>query len=369
MKLDADVVVIGGGLSGLALAERLQRAGADYTLLEARDRVGGRVLSTVVDGAAFDVGPAWFWPIQPRMTALVGRLRIDFFEQFSDGVILAEDQHGRVYRNAGFASMQGSLRIEGGLGRLTTSLAGTLPHDRINLNVRVVSLTRESDCVVVGAERGGESVRLRARRVVLALPPRVADATMAFSPELPPTVRRTLASIPTWMAGQAKILAVYDRPYWRDAGLSGDAVSQKGPMVEIHDASPATGGPFALFGFVGTPPGIRSRYREETLEAAREQLGRLFGNELLNPTHMHFQDWSQETLTATAADHVSSGHHGSSPRPDALDGQWDGRVLFAGAESASEFTGYLEGALEAAEDVAVRLLGESRVSATDRSVR
>lgn len=366
MKSNADIAIIGGGLSGLALADRLQRAGADYTLLEARDRLGGRILSRVIEGAAFDLGPAWFWPVQPRMVALVDRLRLDIFDQYSVGAIIAEDERGRVHRNTGFASMQGSCRVDGGLGRLTSGLAKDLPPDRVTLNVTVKSLTRESNGIVIGVECGGQPTCVRADRVVLALPPRVAEATMTFSPELPAAVRRALAAIPTWMAGQAKILAIYDRPYWREAGLSGDAMSHRGPMVEVHDASPARGRPFALFGFVGTPPGIRKRYREETLNAAREQLGRLFGREMRNPKHIYLQDWSNDTLTATPADHAPGGHHDFSPRPQALDGVWDGRVLFAGSEAAIQFGGYLEGALEAAEEIAERLIDESRISASPR---
>src|SRR5512143_3301971 len=91
-RWNTDIAIIGGGRSGLALAERLQHAGTDYTLLEARDRLGGRILSRVIDGAAFDLGPAWFWPIQPRMAALVSRLGLDVFDQFSEGAIVAEDR-------------------------------------------------------------------------------------------------------------------------------------------------------------------------------------------------------------------------------------------------------------------------------------
>jgi monoamine oxidase len=353
--VNADIAIIGGGLSGLALAERLQRAGTDYTLLEARDRLGGRILSKVFDGAAFDLGPAWFWPVQPRMAALVDRLRLDVFEQFSEGAIVSEDHAGRVRHNAGLASMQGSCRIDGGLGRVTGGLAKQVPGDRIQLNVKVTSLTREAHRIVVGAERGGQPLHISANRVVLALPPRIAEATIAFWPEPPFPLRRALAAIPTWMAGQAKILAIYDRPYWREAGFSGDAISHRGPMVEIHDASPARGEPFALFGFVGTPPGSRNRYREQTLRAATAQLGRLFGSEMLSPIHIDLQDWSEDMLTATPADWTSNGHQVESGRKPALVDLWDGRILFAGSESAIQFPGYLEGALEAAEDVAARL--------------
>ena len=107
---------------------------------------------------------------------------------------------------------------------------------------------------------------------------RVAQATLRFVPELPDKVQQILTSIPTWMAGEAKLLAVYDRPHWREAGLSGDGMSRNGPLVEIHDASPAAAGPFALFGFVELPPpGVRKQHSGQMIEMAKRQLGHIFG--------------------------------------------------------------------------------------------
>lgn len=87
------------------------------------------------------------------------------------------------------------------------------------------------------------------------------------------------------MAGQAKVVAVYDSPFGRDDGLSGDASSRFGPMVEMHDASPATGGPFVIFGFIGVP--LEGRKNEAALRTAlKQQLGRLFGPKATNPREL-----------------------------------------------------------------------------------
>ena len=357
--VNADIIIIGGGLSGLALADRLQQASADYVLLEARERFGGRILSTGIDGAAFDLGPAWFWPEQPRMAALIDRLRLDVFAQFSKGDGVAEDQLGGVHKGTGYASMAGSYRMEGGLGSLISRLATKLTAAAIHLNTKAISIAREGNAVVVVAECRGRSIVIRGKRVVLSLPPRVAEATIKFAPELPNEIRGALAALPTWMAGQAKILAVYDYPYWRESGLSGDAVSRIGPLVEIHDASPSKGGPFALFGFVGTPPEIRKRGHEAMKQAAKDQLARLFGDELREPRQMLVQDWSEDTLIATPADCLPLESHPAFDRPRVLNDLWNGRLRFSGTETATHFGGYLEGALEAAEDTAVRLSGEA----------
>src|SRR3546814_4770509 len=84
------VVIIGGGLAGLTAARRLHRAGIDFQLLEARSRLGGRILSAGAAGEAaadgFDLGPSWFWPaMQPRMAVLIEELGLRNFPQHSDG--------------------------------------------------------------------------------------------------------------------------------------------------------------------------------------------------------------------------------------------------------------------------------------------
>ncbi|GAA3332831.1 hypothetical protein GCM10020331_094480 [Ectobacillus funiculus] len=82
--------------------------------------------------------------------------------------------------------------------------------------------------------------------------------TLNFSPSLPPNLITDIVKKPTWMAGQAKVVAVYDRPFWRELGLSGYVLSAVGPLEEIYDASPNKG-PGALFGFFGMPPAAREK--------------------------------------------------------------------------------------------------------------
>ena len=74
MAIQTSPLIVGGGLSGLSLAYRLAAQGRDFMVLEARDRFGGRILGQDVGGGAFDLGPAWFWPGQPRIAALIARL-------------------------------------------------------------------------------------------------------------------------------------------------------------------------------------------------------------------------------------------------------------------------------------------------------
>lgn len=340
----SDTLIIGAGVSGLSLARQLLAAGRSFHLLEARGRPGGRILTKGEGGAYFDLGPGWFWPGQPRIAALTRALGLTAFAQYSTGDLIYEEAGGPVQRGRGYASMEGSFRLKGGLSRLTDAIAAELPEGAVTYGSRVTRLAHDSGGVTATTEAGESFV---ANRVVLALPPRVATK-IAFAPALPDPAQAAMAATPTWMAGQAKAVAVYDRPFWREAGLSGDAMSRRGPLVEIHDASSDAGDHHALFGFVGIPP--QARTDEADLRAQiKAQLARLFGPEAKAPTELYLKDWAMDPLTSTDMDLSPLHAHPSYGLPGALRGLWDGALIMAGTEVAPQFGGFLEGALEAAE--------------------
>lgn len=351
-KLSVDVAIVGGGLAGLALADQLQRAGASFHLFEARQSLGGRVRAHSVGDGQFDVGPSWFWPGQPRLAAMVERFGLEVFEQHASGAQTYETETGEVQRGRGYASMQGSYRLVGGMPALTDSLAQGLPTDHLTLGASVAAIRR--DGASLNLLQAEEDVLCSTNSVVLAVPPRVAD-TIIFSPALPDAAHEAMRAIPTWMAGQAKFLAVYDQPFWRPAGLSGDAMSRHGPMVEVHDASDPRSGHGALFGFIGVPAHIRADNRPALHDACLAQLGRLFGDAALSPIDCLVQDWALERETATQDDWQGPQSHPDYGLPHALGDLWDGHLVFGSTEIADQFGGYLEGALEAAELVAARL--------------
>lgn len=343
-------LIIGGGLSGVTLASHLARQGREFLLIEARDRLGGRILTRQLAGGRFDLGPAWFWPGQPRIAALIERLGLEWFEQYHQGVLSFEDERGQVERGRGFASMQGSYRLKQGFGALIEALAAEIPAGRLQLSSPIDALSKSNDGVTATA-RTGQS--FHARQVVIALPPRVA-ANISFSPALPDAAIAALTGVATWMAGQAKAVAVYETPFWREAGLSGDAMSRRGPMVEIHDASHAIGGPYALFGFVGMPP--RARQDEQILRQLVEaQLIRLFGPKAANPKLLSIKDWAFDPFTATERDLQPLYAHPQYGLPPALKDIWGDRLIFSGTEVAPQFGGYIEGAMEAAETALARI--------------
>lgn len=355
--MNVDVLIVGGGLSGLSIADGLEAAGVDYLLVDSADRLGGRILSATLQDAAFDMGPAWFWHGQPRMAALVRRFGLQVFEQYSTGRIVFQDANGATHPDRGFSSMAGSLRIAGGMGALIDGLDRSLPDGKIRLGAAVRRIEQ-------GAPNAGITIHLETtdgpdvvttKTVVLALAPRIAACNIDFTPPLPTDARRVLENTPTWMAGQAKIIAVYDRPHWRDAGFSGDGSSQQGPMVEIHDASCTQGGPYALFGFIGVPPKQRAQHHDGIIQAAKAQLVAMFGADMADPLALRLQDWAQNTNIATMRDHTPPSFHPTYGLPTAIANLWGGKLIMASTETGVQFGGYLEGALEAAEAALSRL--------------
>jgi monoamine oxidase len=351
--IQTDIFIAGAGLGGLALARALHNRKTCFLLAEARNRVGGRILSIESAGdnhetTIADMGPSWIWPGQPRIATLLDQLGIEVFEQYSSGRLVYEDELGQVRRDLDYSTMAGSLRVKDGLARLTCELAAQLPADSLYLSHRVACVRRQDQGYQIDLDHASGRLLVQANKVVLAIPPRVIGERIDFEPPLPEQVMQELRATPTWMAGHAKLFAHYQRPFWRDMGLSGDGISRRGPLMEIHDASPAEPGSGALFGFVGLPMGSPGREPARLIEDAIRQLEQMFGPEAANPLDVIVKDWADDIDTATPADHAN-GHHpqyGISPTIAALaeQGLW-----FASTEMASQFGGFIEGALEASQ--------------------
>jgi len=325
-----DVVVIGSGISGLATAHALLDAGLSVAILEARARTGGRLL-----GSPFDLGASWFWPGEDRVRAMTERWSIDTFDQYRAGDAVIDDLDG-VYRYQGNPIDVPSYRIVGGTSRLATALAEGLPPGVLQCDEPVQGI---SDDLVVQSPSG----EWQAHHVVLALPPALAAKTIAMPEALPRDVIDIAERTPVWMGDAVKVVAHYDDPFWRSAGLAGAGMSRRGPLQEIHDMSGPGGEPAALFGFA-RPSSLRVGVDAEV----RAQLERMYGPQAAEPRELLIQDWSNERWTTPAppngpADYSMFGHRAF--RESTL----SGRLHWASTETAQSYAGHIEGALEASE--------------------
>lgn len=354
--------ILGGGLAGVYAAFLLEQRGiTDYVLLEARSSPGGRIqsMSSVAAQASrkpaaidrFDLGPTWFWPaLQPELDQLVEALGLQRFPQHETGdMMLERSPHQPPARTFGYVNSPPSMRLVGGMAALVEALQRHLRAESIFLGQTVFSAHVQDGHVHIRCgDPSGEASTVQAQQVLLALPPRLAQATIDFSPPLPAPIAHQWRQTATWMAPHAKYVAVYEAPFWRQVALSGEARSTCGPLGEIHDAS-MPGGSAALFGFFAVPVAARRGVSEQVLiRHCRSQLVRLFGPQASHPTAEFLKDWALDDLTATTADQDPAGGHPSPPPATIPEGQWRDRLVGVGSEWSPQFPGYIAGAIEAA---------------------
>jgi monoamine oxidase len=184
-----------------------------------------------------------------------------------------------------------------------------------------------------------DTTTLHASHVVLALPPSAARA-ITFTPPLP---------IPPYRAGPVvKLVATYDRAFWRDAGQSGEAYLKPGLVRATVDASTPDGVP-ALAAFIVAAEA--ATWSPERAPQALADLARLFGPRAATPQAIAFHDWGADPRSLGCVAGLPPGARTAGPT-------WGdrGRLHIAGTEAASRWPGFMEGAIDAAETTAVAIL-------------
>jgi monoamine oxidase len=212
----------------------------------------------------------------------------------------------------------------------------------------------------IAAHRGGVRVlsdrsAVEARAVVVAVPP-VLAGRIRYAPRLPADARALLRSAPPGRLIKAE--AIYDRPFWRDAGLSGQVISDTGPVDSTFDNSPPDGSIGILFGFVGGDEARRFARlsRRQRRAAVLAQFARYVGPQARSPQEYFDFDWSKERWTrgcptAIFGPRVLTRYGRALGRPA-------GRIHFAGTETADHWVGYMDGAVRSGERAAREVLAQ-----------
>jgi len=338
-------VVVGAGAAGLTAAYALHTAGAHVLCLEARNRIGGRLLSTSEDTGSLDLGATWFWDEEPRVAALTAHTNIATFAQHTEGSALLHDTSG-VHRFPGNPIDVHAYRYVTGADTVAARLAAVLPPDGLRLDAPVTAIREARDHLRVHTR----DMTFRADHVVLAVPPALAIAGIDFDDALPTGLAAVAARTPVWMGAVRKVVARYTEPFWRYDDLAGSAVSRIGPLQEIHDMSGPNGNPPALFGFAASTT-VHAGFRE----AVVDQLADLFGPAARHPQQLLVMDWSREAWTSPSDVHRLSDYslfgHPAYQRPTL-----GGRLHWASTETATDHAGHVEGALQAGQRAAHDIL-------------
>jgi monoamine oxidase len=445
---EVDVAIVGAGLAGLVAARDLRAAGAAVAVLEARDRVGGRLLNEPLgDGVVVEVGGQWIGPTQDRIAALAADVGVETFPTYGEGANVIE-WRGRLRRYRGTIPrinplvLADVLRVQRKLNRMAAQVPLDRPwaaakarewdsqtaHTwyRRNLRTRAgrellqlgteavwaaqpedVSLLHvlfyihsagrlellldtdggaQQDRFVGGsqlvpirlAERLGPEVvvhdapvrriahgsggvtlhadgggAVHARRAIVAIAPALAGR-IVYDPPLPGYRDQLTQRMP--LGTVAKCMAVYDEPFWRRDGLSGQATSDTGPVKLTFDNSPPDGSPGVLLGFLeGRQARELGRLApERRREAVVGCFARLFGPRAAKPERYVERLWAEEEFSRGCYGcHMPTGAwtaYGEALRAPI------GPLHWAGAEVAEAWSGYMDGAVRSGETAAHEVL-------------
>jgi monoamine oxidase len=246
--------------------------------------------------------------------------------------------------NAGQGGAQ-DFRVSGGTQGISIKLAHQLGAKRVLLNQPVRFIEQGSHGVTVRTDH----LTAKGKRVIVAIPPNLAGR-IAYSPGLPALRDQLTQRMP--IGSLIKTIGVYDRPFWRDQKLNGQVTSDVGPVQVMFDASPASGKPGVLLGFIDGDP-ARQLSDSSASVRAKAALGsyvRYFGSQAGSPRMFFDQVWDKEIHTGGCPVGVMPPgvmtEYGSALRAPV------GRIHWAGTETATVWTGYMDGAVQSGQRAA-----------------
>ena len=443
-----DVAIVGAGLSGLSAARRIAAGGRSVVVLEARDRVGGKIRTDDVGGHRADMGAHWIGPTQDRVAALASELGVRTEPQHLEGraVLVARGRRRtfkgsipplsppalaelgvaqlrldrlrrrvpldepwalaattdwdrqtaaafrrRYLRTAG-ARMFFDLATElifgaepeelsllyflfylhsgGGLTSLTEFEGGAQQDHFVGGSQQLCDRLAERlggalrlNTPIAAVEQDAEEVRLRgedgsvhrARQAIVAVSPALA-ARWHWARPLPGDRDQLAQRMP--MGAYMKVLVAYERSWWRDAGLSGIAYGDSGPLQMVVEAS-SPGTPGGLLACFITGRAVERYGRMELgarQAAVREALTGIFGPPAAGWTAYAECDWTTEPYSrggpvGLMGPEVMARYGHVLRRPEGL-------VHWAGTDTATVWNGYMDGAIQAGERAADEVLAK-----------
>lgn len=239
-------------------------------------------------------------------------------------------------------------RVVGGSHLISERLAADLG-DAVRLECPVNHIEQDDEGVLV-THAGGQ---VWADRVVVALPPTLAGR-VTYQPPLPARRDGLTQQVP--MGSVIKVQVIYDRPFWRDAGLSGDVFSTRDPISVVVDSTPhgSAHGSVACFIEGRHARAASELSRDERRELVTECLVRYFGPPAADVVEYAERDWTEEEFSRGCyGGRLGTGVWTEYGRALAEPVQ---RIHWAGAETAAVWNGYMDGAVRSGQRAAAEVL-------------
>ncbi|MEM6299437.1 MAG: NAD(P)/FAD-dependent oxidoreductase, partial [Bacteroidota bacterium] len=340
MVKNTGTFIVGGGLSGLTLAYILQKQNIQATILEASPRLGGRIQTQKGElDTPLELGATWFSDAHKNLLALLEELGLEKYPQRSHGTSLFQTKSFEPAQRFHVPeSTEPSYRVRGGTQTLTDTLAKKIPSESIHLNTKVVQIINSEEKIILKTEKDDT---FHAAKVVLCLPPQLVGTQIEFSPPLSASISSILPEVQTWMLGSIKFVIEYAAPFWREKGYSGLLYSHVGPITEMYDH---TNFEEDKFGFTGFLSGRVAAYSpEERKSYVLSQLNELLGKEASKLVSYHDKVWVDEFISGGSQSQLHP--HQNNGYPLLQDSYFDKKLFFAGTESSTQFSGYMEGAI------------------------
>lgn len=341
-----NIIIIGAGLTGLTTAYLLKKAGIKATILEARPRIGGRIHTRYKEGeAAFELGATWLGRKHQYINALLQELGLPIHEQVLGETAIYEYLSTSPHQLVQLPpNSDPSYRIKGGSSVLIQRLAAELEEQQLQLGQVVQSITFKENSIQIQTNKAS----FQADQIISTLPPNLLVSSIEFSPALPTNLVELAKNTHTWMGESIKVGFTFPAAFWKTSELSGTIMSNVGPIGEMYDHSNVEATQFALKGFLNGA--FHAATKEERQKIALLQLKKYYGEKANKFTTYVECVWRNEPYTFTAYEdsimpHQNNGH------PLFRTPLMDGRLIIAGSETAANFPGYMDGAVQSAYDV------------------
>lgn len=342
------VVVIGAGLCGLYTAFLLQKKGIEVQILEANNRIGGRIKTiTGTTDVTMEMGATWFGNQHRNLLEVFHTLELPYFRQHTKGISLFETMSFVPPQKFEISdSEEPSFRIEGGTSTLITKLSTEIGIQYIRTNTKITAIKEENNQLIVTDSNG---TSYSADKVISTIPPNLLVNSVVFEPNLPENFTQLAKKTHTWMGESIKFAVEYKTPFWKLNNFSGTLFSQASIIQEMYDHSTADNSGFALKGFLNGGTAVLSQ--EQRKEKVMAQLATFFGSEATNYVAYYENVWREEPLTFQPYEQLVLAHqnNGHSLFKNPLQ---NGKLYISGAETATQNPGYMDGAIFAAKTIA-----------------